>query len=161
MAYPPEDIAVEVVARLGEITTANGYAFDAASVDRINRDSSDWTPSPYAIVVEQASETRNESHDRPGSPPAMAYEQTYEIHGFIRQSDRSTTPDATLENRMESAIKKAVAENSSSWHQFDGSSYDANWGETTPYESTEHAGVTVRLIVRYRVSELDPEALRN
>lgn len=161
MTYAAENIAAEIVTRLEEITTANSYPLDVASVDRLNRLSEGFTPKPNSIVVEQENEVRNESHDRPGNPPAMAYEQTYLINGFIRQSDDSELPDATFESRMESAIKKAIAESSHTWHQFDGNSYDANWGETTPYESTDHAGITVRLVVRYRVSELDPDTLRN
>lgn len=161
MTYAAENIGAEIVSRLEQISTANGYVFDVAGVDRVNRLAEGWTPKPNSIVVEQSAETRNEPHDRPGNPPAMAYEQTYLIHGFVRQSDDSELPDATFENRMESAIKKAVAENSHTWHQFDGNSYDANWGEATPYESVDHAGLSVSLTVRYRVSELDPETLRN
>lgn len=161
MAYASETIALELVARLGQITTGNGYAFTASDVSRVNRDGDDWTPEHLGIVVKQGDETRNPAHDRPGNPPAMAYEQAYELIGFVRQSDRADTSDDSLVNQMEAAIKKAVAENSGTWHQFDGASYDANWGDTTRFESTAHAGLKVPLSVRYRVSELDPLTLRN
>lgn len=161
MTYAAENIGAELVTRLEQITIANGYAFDVAGVDRVNRLAEGWTPKPNSIVIEQSPEVPNPAHDYPGNPPAIAYEQTYLIHSFIRQSDSSELPDATFENRMAAAIKKAVAEGSHTWHQFDGNSYDANWGTTTPYESTDHAGTTVELVVRYRVSELDPETLRN
>lgn len=157
----PELIAAEVITRLEQITTGNGYAFNVASVERVNRDGNDWTPTHRGIVVVQGDEQRNEPHDRPGNPPANAYELPFSILCFVRQSDRSSTADQAEVNAMVAAAKKAVAEGSTSWHQFDGNSYDANWGIQSNYESIDHAGASVELLVRYRISEIDPFTLRN
>lgn len=158
----PELIALELIARLEEITTDNGYSFTVPSVDRVNRDGTDWTPKSNTIVVLQTAEEPIPELSYPGNPPAIAYQLTFTIQGFVRQSDRSTTADAALENEMVAAIKKAVAENSTSWHTFDGNAMNANWGPTTRFDPVQgaHAGVSIELIVQYRVSELDPYTIR-
>lgn len=157
----PELIALELIDRLEDITIANGYDFTVPSVDRVNRDGTDWTPKSNTIVVVQTAHERNPELDYAGNPPGVAYILTFTIQGFIRQSDRSATADAALENRMEANIKKAVA-GTASWYTFDGNAFNADWGPTTRFDPTQgaHAGISIELQVQYRVSEIDPFSVR-
>lgn len=155
----PELIAQELIARLQTITTANGFAFDVADVSRVNRDATDWTPKHHSIVVVQAEEIRKPEHDYPGNPAAIAYTLPFELHGFVRQSDRAATSDQQKVNEVQAAIKKAVA-GTSDWHTFDDNSYLADWGPTSNYNSTEHGGTTLNLEVHYRISDTDPFTVR-
>lgn len=157
----PELIALELISRLEDITVANGFSFNVAGVDRVNRDSSEWTPKNNSIVVVQSLEARDSESDHPGNPAAIAYQLTFNIKGFVRQSDRATTADQSKENDMLAAVRLAVA-GTTTWHQFDGNSYDADWGEVTRFESESgsHAGLNIELIVRYRVSEINPYTVR-
>jgi hypothetical protein len=162
MSTPAEEIiALELISRLENITVFNGYAFNVESVSRVNRDSTEWTPRDRAIVVSQDATQRNEEADRPGNPAAIGYTVGFQIFGFRRQSDRAATADAAKVNEMHAAIKKAVA-NDTDWHQFNRTSYDANWGPTTPFNSPDgrHAGLSVELTVHFRVDEDDPFTVR-
>lgn len=155
----PERIATELVSRLQQITVGNGYAITVVNVARVNRDASGWTPRHLGIVLVQGTETRNEEHDCPGNPPAMAYELEFGIHGFVRQPDRTTAPDATTMNKMAAAIRKAIA-GTATWYQIDNACYDADWSETDDVVSPDHAICSMGIVARYRVSELDPLEVR-
>ena len=168
MALPIiEKIATELVTRLEAITTANSYEFDVESVTRPRRLNRDFTPRNYSIVVDQEEETYLEELSYPGTPPAAAYDASFGIYGFVRESDDASTSPAITENQMGAAIRKAIA-NGSQWHTFDDNSIDAEFGsvepfdesQTLPFVNTNHNGVKVTLVVRYRVSELDPYVLR-
>lgn len=157
----PERIALELISRMEAITVANGYAFSAADVYRVNRDATSWTPANYAIVVVQGDAERNFDHDRPGNPVANAYELTFVVVGFVRQSDRTTAADQAKMNDMDAAIRKAIA-NGTSWHVFDDATYDAELeaGANVVQEDGDYSAVTIELKVRYRVSEVDPYTVR-
>ncbi len=157
----PELIGLELVSRLEAITTANGYAFDAAGVSRMNRRANDQRFRNLEIIVEQGEDVYNEALTHAGNPAAIAYDLAFTILGFVRNSDASTTPDATSENAMLAAIKKAVA-GTATWHTFDGNAVIADWGQSEPINDEEgaYSGVSVPLIVTYRVSETDPFVAR-
>lgn len=168
MALPvAEKIAAELVTRLDAITTGNGYEFTRESVTRPRRLDRDFTPRNYSIVVEQVGETEREEMSYPGNPPAIAYESVFNVYGFVRESDDATTSPAITENQMAAAIKKAIAEDAS-WHTFGSNAFDASFGQTEMFEGGENLpftvvesnGVIVPLSVFYRVSELDPYAVR-
>ncbi len=158
-----ENIAAEIVTRLGQITTGNSYEFTAESVTRPRRIDRDFTPKNLSIVVDQSSEVQNDDMSYPGNPPGLAFDVTFNLYGFVRESDDATTSPAITENQMASAIKKAITEDSL-WHTFDDNAIDANWGNIEPFNessnlpftSTDHNGVMIELVVSYRVSELNP-----
>lgn len=153
----PELIALEIVSRLEAITVANGYFTNVVSVDRLARLSTDWRPRNLTVVVEQGAESPNEENSHEGNPPAIAYDLDFEIHAIVRDSDGSTTPHSTTENAFVAAIKKAIT-TGDQWWTFDSNAINAEWGTTVPYQSPEgdNNGVTVPLVVIYRVSETDP-----
>ena len=155
-----EQIAATVVQRLGEITKANGFQFDAESVVRVNRDATDWTPRHLSILVVQGEEVENPELSHPGNPPGIAYDVGFNIHGFVRHSDRETVTSAITENQMIASIKKSIT-NSHDWHNFGGLAIDAQWNDK-PFESNEndHEGATVGIVITYRISERDPYVVR-
>lgn len=157
----PELIAVEIVSRLEEITTANGYFTNVASVDRITRNANEWRPRNLSIAVEQGDENPNEELSHEGNPPAIAYDVTFNIHAFVRESDTSTQPHNTTENAMVAAIKQAITTEQDAgqvWYTLDDNGINAMFGLISPYLSPDgdHAGATIPLIVTYRMSETDP-----
>lgn len=157
----PERIATEIIERLEAITVANGYSFDVESVTRVPRDSVDWAPFNLAIVLKQGDQTRNEAHDYPGNPPAIAYELPFNIRMFVLQDDKGQAADETAINDAEATVVKAICD-ATNWWIFDDCSYDAFWGGTTYFRSDQgdHTGFTKELIVRYRVAETDPYVVR-
>ena len=157
-----ERIASTIIARLQNIQTSMGYTFDIVSVDRPNAKANEWRPRNQSILVRQSGTDRNEGLDCPGNPPAICYETTYDIYGFILPSDKATSPVATEVNELESAIKKSIVSNSVHWVFFDGLSILAEFGTSQPYISPEgdNQGLVLPLSVTYRVSELDPTEVR-
>jgi hypothetical protein len=158
----PELIATTLITRLQAITIAGGYAFDVASVVRVNRDGTGWAPANHTIAVIQASNARDPEGDHEGNPPAIAHLLTFAIVGFVRQSDRATAADQTQENIIDAAMRKAIT-TPVDWHTFGGRSYNANLGDTERFTSDDgkHTGATLTLEVMYRVSETSPFTVRH
>lgn len=157
----PERIAVVLVERLEQITTDNGYPFSTSGVERVDRGAQGWTPRNLGIAISEGQEYRTPDIDHEGNPAAIGYTQEFFIHAFVRQPDRGTDLDATTENALVAAIKKAVA-SSTDWHTFGDVAVDADWGTKRPFipSEGEHAGQTLPLLVMYRISETDPYEVR-
>lgn len=161
MALPIiEQISATIVSRLGQITLANSYEFDVASVDRVKRLADGWTPRHLSIVVEQSEDEKNDELSYPGNPPAEARDVLFRIHGFVRESDHASTDDDTAVNQMAAAIRQALAAVGSNWHTLSGNAIDAMLGTNEPFDNVDHKGVTVSLFVTYRISERDPYTSR-
>lgn len=158
----PELIALEIVGRLQTITTVNGYAFNVASVTRLSRHAREWTLKNLSIAVQQANDEPVEELNHEGNPPAMAYQVTFNLHAFVRESDKTDTPHSTSENMMVAAIKKAIVSDGVGWYSFNGNAIDGSWGQVSPFQSPDgdHAGVTIPLTVLYRISETNPYEVR-
>lgn len=168
MALPiVEKIAAEIVTRLETITTDNGFEFDVESVTRPRRLNRDFTPRNLSIVVTLPREESAEESDYPGNPPASAWNAIFEIYGYVRESDDATTSPAITEHQLGAAIRKAITEDSQ-WHTLGDNAINARFtaleyisqGGSLPFTAVEFNGVMVTLEVLYRVSELDPYALR-
>ena len=168
MALPIlENIAVEIVSRLEAITTGNGYELTVEGVHRPRRINRDFSPKHLSIVVEQTQREPKQELSYPGTPPAAAFEATFEIYGFVKESDDSTTSPAVTENQLAACIEKAIAVDAD-WHTFGDNAINAEFREiemfegsaALPFTDVQSNGVKTTLVVLYRVSELDPYALR-
>ena len=162
MTAIPELIATTLKTRLEAITTGNGYNFDVSEVKRVNRVAKDVTPRDKQIQIKQGTSAYNRAMSHGGNPPAIAYDVVYMLHCFVRNSDSDATASATSENDFDAAVKKSVC-SVSDWYNFGGKAIIADWGNAKPYISAEgeHAGITIPLVVTYRVSETDPYTARN
>lgn len=155
----PELIALELVDRLWEISTANGYAFDVTEVVRPNRNGDNWKHEDLSIGIIQGPQTRLENLDCPGNPPALAYQTTYTATCVLRESG---DPSAVDENKAAAAIVKATVASANDWYSFGGNAIDAAFGDATPFSpgDGEVNGITVPIVVTYRISETDPFEVR-
>lgn len=157
-----ERIAVELVERLEEITTANGYSLTVAGVLRPSRLA--WESSAYknkTLVVMQGENIRVEELDCFGNPGSLAWQVTFNVHCVARQDDSDSDSFNTLPNELDSCVRKAVAD-ANNWHQFSGLAVNAEFGTTThtvPAEG-EASGAVVPIIITYKVSETDPYEVR-
>ena len=163
MATPiNQKIVDELLARLQNITTDNGYEFDVGTVEVVDRDTDGWAATPRCVIIEQQPEEENEEMSCPGNPPRVAFNLSFKIHGYAKRLNVDDTAVAvsetnTTENNMLAAIKKAIANNDAgSWHTFDGNAIDAEVSAAEPFNESGWDGGTVLLTVVYRVSELDP-----
>ena len=163
MALPIlQNIANVLLARLKNITVANGYEFTAADVSMVSRDMNDWQPGPRKILVDQKEEVEVEELSYPGNPPAIAWNVQFEIWGFASSLDYPAGEigigaDKTTENQMIAAIKKAVVNSdAASWMDFGSNAINARFTSSRPNDSQGHDGVLVSLDILYRIRETDP-----
>lgn len=156
----PELIALELVSRLEDITIANGYSFDVAAVVRPSRDGSNVKYQHLSLRVDQGAPTRNRDLDFPGNPPAVAYDLEFLVKGCVRGA--SSDPHATTENDLGAAIVKAIKSVGNDWYTFDGNAVIADTGDEEPFkpDQGELNGISVPVLVTYRVSENDPYTVR-
>mgnify|MGYP003658527230 CR=1 FL=1 len=160
-----ERIANEIVRRLQQITVANGYTFDVANVQRADRLGTSIVLENYLVLVVQQDSQPNEDMSHPGNPPAIAFDATFNIHCFVRESDREESVMSTTSNEMAGQAMKAITNETiapNKWWQMAGNAITCEFGTIGPYSESEgvNAGVTLPLIVSYRISETDPYEVR-
>lgn len=160
-----ESIATEIVRRLGEISIANGYTFDAHSVVRPDRIGYELNPIDTGIVVIQGDSVRNEELDHPGNPPAIAYDTIFEIHCFVRLSDKAENDYQEIQSDRAAQIIKAItteATDAGRWHSMGEKAINAQLGDVKNFSISEgnHNGVTVAITVTHRQSENNPYTVR-
>ena len=160
-----ENIALEIVRRLEQINTANGYSFDVAGVIRPDR-LSDWSPEDGMIVVKQGDSTMNSDSSHPGNPPAIAFDTEFEIECFVRSSEHSDVePYHTDQNERGAQVIKAItteATDPGHWYTFDSNAILSSIGDVRNFGVSDgnHNGVTVAINVLHRQSENDPYQVR-
>ena len=160
-----ENIATEIVRRLQRITVANGYTFDVANVQRADRLGTAIVLENYLVLVVQQDSQPNEELSHPGNPPAIAFDATFNIHCFVRESDREESVMSTTSNEMAGQAMKAITNETiapNKWWQMAGNAIVSEFGTIGPYSESDgvNAGVTLPLIVSYRISETDPYEVR-
>ncbi len=157
----PELIAIEIESRLNEILKENGYSFDVSEVVRPSRRGENWQRKHFGIGILQGTAERNPELDCPGNPPAIAFDLTFDLECVCRDSSNSTEAHATAENEIAAAAMQAIA-SSTQWHTMDGNCVNSEFGSPTPFSSPEGEmdGVTLPLVVTYRVSETNPFEVR-
>ena len=151
-----------IVARLRAITQANDYAFDMLDVIRPDALGKNFTVQDKLILVEMSANARFPSQDRPGNPPAIAYEMVIESRMVLRHGEREIDVNSSEALYAAAAMKKAITANSH-WWQMNNNAFNANIGETAPFviESGNVVGVMVPTTVWYRVSENNPFVSRS
>lgn len=156
----PELIALKLVERLEAITVFNGYAFDVAEVTRPNRFGTNTNYRHLGIIVEQLNATRNTLIDIPGNPPAIGWNQEFAIRCLTRDRQEEDG-HAINENEMAANTLKAIT-SVDNWWTMNGNAIDMQIGDLQPFESPigELNGLTIPLVVSYRVNENNPFAVR-
>lgn len=121
------------------------------------------TSPNLAAVIQNKTNTRVPRLDRPGNPPAIAYDALVEIDCYVTQTGRDDREYNHACNRAISAVIKAVTQDGAAlWYSFDALAHKANWGSPRSLisENGSKEGITLPLVVSYRVSESDPTVAR-
>lgn len=156
-----EKIEDELLTRLANINTRNGYEFTVNTVKSASRDKNTWNPQPLDVIVEELELAENEELSYPGNPPRVAFDAEFAIHGYARQLDtadaESNVSDGVTPQNMKAAILKAITNgDAASWHTFNSNAVTSTLAGAVPLEAPGHQGITFNLLVTYRHSELDP-----
>ncbi len=115
-----------------------------------------------AIVVQKAIERPIPALDRPGNPPGKAYEVTFNINCFIETSESETEFSELCEETAAEIVRRISVVDYPTWHTCGGLAINARFDgpKDLPTDTGKKGGITVPLIVQYRVSENDPSIVR-
>jgi len=151
-----EQIALQMEKRLLRMTTGLYPTSPVTEVIRAKRNA-DYSPHNYQIVltVGEPEEDPEESH--PGNPPAIGYKMEFLIKGHLLPSESDSQPIDQLCAIFDADIRRAVTAGGVEWYRFGDWAVNARVGATTNFDRDGGiGGVTVPVIVTYRISENDP-----
>lgn len=115
-----------------------------------------YTPKHLQIVLTQDAPERNEELDCPGNPPAIAWDQRFNIRCHVMPSEKDPTPVDELVNTMAADVQQVVTD-ATDWHTFGDLALNAQW--QTPENIDGDGGIdgiNVPLVITYRVAENNP-----
>lgn len=115
-----------------------------------------------SIVVQKVIERLIPALDRPGNPPGKAYEATFNINCFIESTESESKFSELCEEAGAEIVRRISAVDAPVWHSFGGLAINARFEaiKDLPTDTGKKGGITVPLIVQYRVSENDPSVVR-
>ena len=116
------------------------------------------------VVIQQQSIRPLPNLDYPGNPPAKAYEATFNINCFL-ESKATEDEFAKLCNQKSADVIRLITNPDTDptyWHSFGGLAINASFGQMRdlPTEIAVNGGVTVPLLIQFRVSENDHTQVR-
>lgn len=119
-----------------------------------------YTPRDLQIVITQADAERVFELDCPGNPPAICFNQVFNVRCHLMPSEEDRTNIDQLVNQFVADVIKVICADHD-WYLFDNFAFDAQIGTAENIETGEGMdGVVVPVSVLYRVSENDPYAVR-
>lgn len=115
-----------------------------------------------AIVLQKVSERSVPALDRPGNPPGKAYEVTFNINCFIESAEGESKFSELCEETAAEIVRRVTVVDAPTWHTFGGLAINARFDgpKDLPTDTGKKGGISVPMIVQYRVSENDPSVVR-
>ncbi len=151
-----EQISASLLTRLRVMETGVWPMTPVSQVVRPKRNS-DYRPQNMQIVLTEDDPEPNPELNRPGNPPAIAWDLKFNIRCHITPSEKDPRPLMQQVNRFAADVIRAVCQGSAHWHSFGGLAVNAKWAQPERIEADGGiTGVNVPLIVTYRVAENDP-----
>lgn len=154
-----ERIGAAIAKRLDLLTSGFSSHFIASEVVRPQR-FAQYTPRDNQIVVAYGENEAVEELSRPGNPPAMARDQTFNIYCHVMPSEKDPTAVDEYMSVVASEVVRAVSTPPANWHNFTGLAIDAVWESHEQIDSERVSGVNVPLRVLYRTDENNPYIAR-
>ena len=144
-----ETIAVEIAARINEITTANGFNQTLVAVRPKRNDFSDIPPVDGKVLIWQGDET-------PPGEEAIGTEewlQEFLLIAIVIDSDAAATSIDTRLNQVRADIQKKLMAD----HTRGGNAVDTSFRGSWKFDDGEgFSGITVNCVVHYRTQYLNP-----
>lgn len=152
-------ISNEIFDRLSTLVGVGEGTYRIPDVVRPTR-SQTYTPQHGLVVLTRGEYVRVPELDCPGSPPAIAYQQTFLVRVHIAPSELDNTPVEIYEDIMEAAVIKAIR-NSDDWYNFNGDAINAVFqaGQLSTSDGS-YDGIAIPVQVMYRIAEDDPYTSR-
>lgn len=155
-----ERIATEIQKRLHPVVPDRSKSIGQATIARPGR----VIPDAASVVVQQQPIRPVPQLDYPGNPPAKAFECTFHINCFI-ENKTNEVEFAKHCNLASADIVRLITNpdvDPVMWYSFGGLAFISTFGQTRdlPNDIGVRGGVTVPLIVQFRVAENDHTQVR-
>jgi len=155
-----ERIAVILYDRLNVLTTGIKPTAAIREVVRPTR-LGGYTPQHMQIVLVQNDPVENEELFRPGNPPAIAFDQQFDIHCHLLPSEIDPTPIDEYINTLQADVVEAITDAGSRWFTFGNLAVHSQWGAMELIQASGSIdGFMLPLTVTYRTSEWTPYQVR-
>ncbi len=145
-----ELIALDIVARIGEITIVNLFNQDLTAIRSRREDWVDESPGDGKVLVWQEDEDR--APDEEQSHNTTEWDQTFSLIANVIDSDSATTSIDIRLNQVKSDIRKKMREDPSRG----GNAIDTKMGTSRKVSEGNLTGIEVEIMVRYRTQQNDP-----
>lgn len=120
-----------------------------------------FTPQHLQIVLTMGDKARNTELDCPGNPPAIAWDQTFNIRCHVMPSERDTTRVDEIVNAFAADVMQVVCDAGSQWHTFDGLAIESQWQDMQDIDADgSFVGVNVPITITFRTDENNPFNVR-
>jgi hypothetical protein len=146
-----ETIAVEIAARINEITVANGFNQTLVAVRPKRNDFKDEPAVNGKVLIWQGSEARPEAE----AIGCEEWLQQFLLIAIVKDSDAATTSIDTRINQVRADIEKKLKAD----HTRGGNAIDTSFLGSYKFDDGEgFSGIVVDAIVHYRTQYLNPYA---
>ena len=118
-----------------------------------------YTPENRQVVIKQDDPERNFELDQPGNPPAICWNQRFNLHLHIRPSDTDATSVDSLVNQFYGDVLDAITNSSTTdpWHTFNALAINSVIEAPEHIDADESVdGLNLPITVVYRTDETDP-----
>ena len=154
-----ERIAVEIFTRLQRLEAGKEDTIQLSEVIRPKRYAT-YTPKNLQVVLTQENPEPNPELNLVGNPPAVAYDQQFNVRCHVLPSEHDPTSVDELINLMTAGVIKEITSDNL-WHTFNNLAIDASIGTIEQIDTDgSFDGANVPVTVTYRVSETDPYTTR-
>jgi len=146
-----ETIAVEIAARINEITTVNGFNQNLVAVRPKRNDFSEEPPANGKVLIWQG----GESHPEGEAIGCDEWLQDFELIAIVKDSDAATSAIDTRLNQVRADIQKKLLAD----HTRGGNAIDTRFSGSYKFDDGEgFTGIVVVGVVHYRTQYLNPYA---
>jgi len=155
-----ERIADVLVARIKEANIFN------VTVSRPDREGKNLSFTDGSVVVHQRSINMNPALICHGNPPAIAYDVQFELQCYVRNQNSESNSYSSACNKLGAQIIKAITnpiDDPAMWYTMDGLAVNTRSpGPMYPMlnDNGDRTGVTIPIVITYRVSEDNPYEVR-
>lgn len=151
-------ITTAIQSRLKPVAISNVSGVGKVGIVRPQR----HIDSDDAIVIQKVSDKPIPALDRPGNPPGKANEATFNINCFIESQESESKFSELCDETASEIVRRITVVDTPTWHTFGGLAINARFEalKDLPTDTGKKGGITVPLIVQYRVSENDPSVVR-
>lgn len=151
-----EQIVLQIIDTLGDITTGNGYNQTVGTIHRPKtlQARTQATYASFDMAVTLGESTGNDEYNYAGNPPVIGLTQEIMLDMIYRPSKAASDAIDTVLARFEADVRRTLMQDP----QINSLACDSDMDEPDFWANADDGtvGATVTLMVHYRIAENDP-----